>query len=86
MLKMTRLTSSHTDARYVGGNLHAVFTLLSIQQEVKASSTSWGKLAEHDVLRNALHWITLTVGRGLHQHIHLEEKDAGRINIKKSKD
>lgn len=56
------LTSSHADARYVGGDLHAVFTLLSIQEQVKASCTSRGELAEHDVLRHALHGVGFTVG------------------------
>lgn len=71
--EVSPLTSSHADARYVCRDLHAVFTLLSIQQQVKASRTSRGELAEHDVLGHTLHGVTLTVGGCLHQHIHLEE-------------
>ncbi len=56
------LTSSHADAGYVCGDLHAIFTLLSIQQQVKASCTSRGELAEHDVLRHTLHGVALTMG------------------------
>lgn len=78
---MTQLTSGHADARDVCGDLHAVFTLLRIQQQVEASGTGRGKLAKHYVLRHAFHGVALAVGRRLHQHIHLEN-EMQRSNMK----
>lgn len=75
------LTSSHADARYVCRDLHAVFTLLSIQQQVKAACTCRGELAKHDVLRHTLHWVTLTMGGGLHQHVHLEKRKSSCLKF-----
>lgn len=71
---MTQLTSGHADARDVRRDLHAVFTLLRVQQQIEASCAGWGKLAEHNVLRHAFHGVALAVGRRLHQHIHLENE------------
>lgn len=43
--KALRLTSSSPKARDIGWDLHAIFALLSIKQEVKTPSASWSKLA-----------------------------------------
>lgn len=69
------LTSSHTDAGDVGRDLHAILALLCIQQQVEAARPSRGQLPQHDVLRHTLHRVALAVGGGLHQHVHLGDRE-----------
>lgn len=59
--KNTPLTSCHADARDVGGNLHAVFAFLSIQQQVETAGACRSQLPEHDVFRHALHGVAFSV-------------------------
>ena len=64
-------TWSHHAAANVSRYLHALLTLLGIQHQVEAAGADPGELAEHDVLRDALHWVKLSVGCGLHQDVNL---------------
>lgn len=73
-LKAHTLTSSSPQARDIGGDFHAVFALLSIKQEVKTASTSWSELAQHNILRDSLHRVTLPMCCCFHKDIHLNNQ------------
>ena len=75
--KKKRLTSAHHAVADVRRDLHALLALLCVEQQVEAAGADLRQLAEHDVLRDALHRVALAVHRRLHQDVHLHKMSSG---------
>lgn len=50
-------------------NLHSVFTLVSVQEQIEAAGSHSRQLAHDDVLRDASHWIDFRMTCSVHQHV-----------------